>query len=116
MKAEIKNLIKQAEQIKQAIFAQIAGLPDNPRIKRIDDRCFTMSSADLGSECILSPQYHDFKATYRIINKELENKTPQSILVFLTKLAEQGHIRLDAQNYTMRVHPDVQVYLKALLN
>ncbi len=116
MKVEIKNLIEQAERIKQVILSLIAALPGNPRINRINDRCFILSSADLGPECILSPQYHDFKATYRTINTELENKTPQGILSFLTKLAEQGHIRLDAQKYTMRVHPDVQAFLKKLIN
>ena len=115
MKNQITQLVEQAERIKQAILNQIAALPDNPRINRINDRCFTMSSADLGPESILSPQYHDFKATYRTINKELQTKTPQGILSFLTTLAKKGTIRLDAQNYTMKIHPDVQAYLKKLI-
>jgi hypothetical protein len=109
----IKDLAIQGAEIQRAIKNKIRNLPDNPRIKRINKQCFVMSSANLGNNW--SAEHHDFKATYRIINREIAKKSPQIMLTFLTELIETGKIYLSAQKYTLRPHKDVISYLKEII-
>lgn len=110
----MRDLIVQGVKIKRAIKNKIRNLPDNPRIKRLSKRCFVLNSSDLGNNW--TAEHHDFKATYRAINRELAKKSVESILAFLVELVEKGKIYLPAQKYTLRPHKDVLEHLQKLLS
>lgn len=116
IQTKIEALTQQGEQIRQEIEELILSLPDNPRIKRINNspNCFILNSSDLGA--CWSPEYHDFKKAYQIIYDELEKKPLANMVPFLTEISKRGHFRIPSQGYTHYLHPDVQKHLQELIS
>lgn len=54
------------------VCAEIRGLPDNPKIMRINKNCFTIRFRDLGSNW--SVLQHDHLMQYRMIADEVEQR------------------------------------------
>jgi hypothetical protein len=87
----------------------IDALPDNPRIQRIGaGKAFSISSKDLGGNW--SVFYHDFRAQYQEIIKELDSRGPFTALNRLTEIIDNQQIKSG-----QKLHPDVVSHLKKLL-
>lgn len=105
--AEMKSLV-------DALKAQIAALPDNPRIKRTGRGAFVMSSKDLNNNW--SAEHHDFKKQYELIVGMIERAEPSRAVAIIRAAIEEGSIRPSkAPSNTFRLHPDVINHLKGLL-
>lgn len=109
---EIEKMRDKIEQCKKELKKKILSLPDNPKIKRLDNRCFTIKFSDLGNNW--SPKYHDFKAQYEIICEQIDKLSFEQILKFLQTIVNTGKYRFWEQNYTMIFHPTVVQFLKEL--
>ena len=94
-------------------------LPDNPRINRLNSKCFTISSKDLGSNW--SAEHHDFKKQYNLIVKELEGSEPTNIFKKFQTIISEGKIVVRCScggqmtnSHTLTLHPDVVSNLRKL--
>jgi hypothetical protein len=63
IQAAVADLEQRLADLKTAINDELESLPDNPKIKRLNDQCFVVSSKELGKNW--SPGFHDFKDQYR---------------------------------------------------
>ncbi|MHA1285793.1 MAG: hypothetical protein ACTSPB_00190 [Candidatus Thorarchaeota archaeon] len=99
--------------IKNNLISQVESLPDNPRIKRLDDEglCFSISSKDLGDNW--TPEYHDFKQQYKLIVEWINKSSPQRVMDILEEITTTGQIVMKKQRH--KFHPDVITQLKKLL-
>lgn len=115
LQMDIDALNKNAIRIREGLIAKIMELPDNPRIERLPGsaKAFSISSRDLGKNW--SVAHHDFKHQYELLVVELNRKRFDAIVPFLESIVETGRYRsIGGALYT--VHPDVQKYLRNLLN
>lgn len=103
-KRQLKDLVK-------SLCAEILALPDNPRIKRINKRCFIISSKDLLNNW--SPEHHDFAWQYREIVGCIINSPSSKCLKILEKMIRTQTIK--TQGYSTRLHPDVIENLKMVM-
>ena len=108
--------LKDLENVKQALIDIVLTMPDNPKINRINDQCYTISSANLSSDLCLSPEYYNFKLQYRLIVEIIENNTIKKIQKLLNDIIHKGsiHYPTSARTYH-RFHPDVVEHLKTLM-
>ena len=102
------------ERIKQELFDLILDLPDNPKINRISDRCFTISTKDLSNDLCLTPEYYDFKKQYQLIVQIIEESTVKRTKALMDEIIRKGSIRYTS-NIHHRFHPDVVEHLKVLM-
>lgn len=111
----VKKMSDKIDKLKQDISKLILSLPDNPRIKRLGNNCFTMSSKDLGESW--SPFFHDFKSQYDKIVEIIEASKPEVIVSTLEKIIKPskfGHwYRTGAEK--LRFHPEVIENIKSIL-
>jgi len=105
--AEMKGLV-------DALKAQIAALPDNPRIKRLSAYGFVMSSKDLNNNW--SAEHHNFLEQYRLIVEMIERAEPSRAVAIVRDAVAKGFIRpTKAPSNAFKLHPDVINHLKGLL-
>ena len=115
---QIKSHTAEIEKTKKEIQLLILNLPDNPEIKRINQKCFTVSSSQLFGKS--NPQgrmdvfFHDFKAQYRLIAKVLEASRPENIISNLQKIGDDESIYKDGSHY--RFNPQVVEHIRELIN
>ena len=100
--------------IKQELTDIILTLPDNPKINRISDRCFTISSADLSSDLCLTPEYYDFKRQYKLIVQIIQKNNVERAQTLMKDIIRKGSIHYLSGVYH-RFHPDVVERLKVLM-
>ena len=105
--AELQNKLLE---IREEIKRQISSLPDNPKIKRLGERCFTISSKDLGD--VWSPEYHDFKHQYETIIGQLDKMGTAAGVNFLRRALKKGSFWI---GYTYKLNPQVIEHLKSIL-
>lgn len=110
--APITDLQNQIEAIKASIKQAISAFPDNPRIKRLDERCFVINSGDLGNNW--SVQHHDFRTQYERIMTEIDKLPIANIPTFFKRVVEDGKIR-ESDCYCFTFHDDVRRHLSELL-
>lgn len=111
--SEIQELTLQAIKLRKQIADKILSLPDNPRITRLGNNCFTVqSSAFLNGPWNVA--YHDFKQQYKAINKELTKAPIEDTLKVLNRIINTGYVR-ETSTYRFRLHPDVIQHLNKLL-
>ena len=108
---KLQKAIELSERLRAQITAKIKSLPDNPRIRRLSDRCFILQSKDLG--CNWTPEYHDFKRQYGLLSQCIERKRPETLLSFLKTTVQESSFKVN-NNYTVKLHPDVVGYLRSL--
>jgi hypothetical protein len=115
IKAEIKKLQREIENVRARLSKEISSLPDNPRIKRASGipNCFFVNFSDIGESW--SVEYHDFKKTYKMIVDEIDAKTALNAISFLELLCKKRSFRVSGANYTHRIHPDVADNIKQIL-
>ena len=99
---KIQKAIELSERLRAQIAAKIKSLPDNPRIRRLSDRCFILQSKDLG--CNWTPEYHDFKRQYGLLSQCIERKRPETLLSFLKTTVQESSFKVN-NNYTVKLHP-----------
>ena len=99
--------------IREELSGLIESLPDNPNIKRINDRCFVISSKHLSPDLKLSPQYYDFKAQYREIISEINKTQFINTLKVLNEILHRGTIK--KTNYTFYLHPEVIKNIRGIM-
>lgn len=109
--------IKKAEQSARRIIERaFSNMPDNPRIKRIDKRCYIIKFSDLtlypGSNW--DPEVHDFKFAANLIIERLSKCDLDSVGVILKQIVEKGTVvRNVGANYRSmyHVHPDIREFV-----
>jgi DNA-binding GntR family transcriptional regulator len=112
--AELDRHETEMRRLVEDLKAQIAALPDNPRITRISKQAFTISSRDIGSNW--SAEHHDFKCQYRKLVEMIERAEPGRAVAIVRNAVEDGAIRPSkSSSSTIRLHPDVVAHLKTLL-
>ena len=114
---ELNETMALVEFIRAEIQCAITNLPDNPNIKRVNQQCFTMSSADMMKDnptMRLDPFFHDFKAQYKYIAEAIERARPENIVPLLEKIAIDGNHKSTTGLKTF--HPQVILHLKRLIN
>ncbi len=99
-----------AELIEQ-LTAMIAALPENPRIRRINEKCFIISSKDLGGNW--APEHHDFRCQYRAVIVAMQRSN--NALAALKNIITAGKVQYESGKGFVRLHPDVIVNLQKLL-
>ena len=99
--------------IKQALIDTISAIPDNPKIDRINDQCFTISVKDLSPDLCLTPAYYDFKRQYRLIVEIIEDNGVSRAQSWMDEIITKGSIRYHTER--TRFHPDVVEHLKAIM-
>ena len=94
----------------------ILSLPDNPKIKKLSNNCFSISSKDLGNNW--SAGYHDFKRQYNLIVAKLEAGEPVNVFKKLHKIIEESkiiyHSSESCPKHIVNLHPDVVSHLRKL--
>lgn len=111
-KSEMEKLAEKMAQIVAALEEEINKLPDNPKIKRLGEKCFTMKASDLGNNW--SPEYHDFKRQYReIVAGMRKRENPDTALRFLQDILGAREFRKGHQK--IQLHPDVVAHVRKLL-
>lgn len=108
----IADLQTQIDSIKDSIRTKLRELPDNPRIKRLDERCFIINRSDLGNNW--TPQHHDFKAQYERIITEIDKLPIANVPGLFKRIIEDGKIR-EKSGYYFTFHDDVRGFLKSLV-
>ncbi len=109
---KLQKAIELSERIRAQIAAKIKSLPDNPRIRRLSDRCFILQFKDLG--CNWAPEYHDFKRQYRLLSQAIGTKSPAALTEFLKTVVQKGAFKVNS-HYTVKMHPDVIGHLRSFL-
>ena len=113
----LQSMKDRVDQIKGHLRDTISNMPDNPDIKRIAPRCFTMTIANLSKQkgFILSPEFHDFKVQAEMICKHIDKLSFESVIKFLQEIVDTSKHRFPDQRHTMTFHPDVVKYIKTEL-
>ncbi len=114
----IENAINELELVCVALKDKVMNLPDNPKINRINKRCFIISSKDLGPEVILCPVYHDHKRQYELICDFIEKAitiNPYRAVKAITDMLKKQRLKI-SEGYTQRLHPDVCAQVLKILN
>jgi hypothetical protein len=102
--------------LKKKIEEQIRSAPDNPRIKRLGSRSFTMSFSEIktSDDLILSPFYYDFKSQYEKIIEILNATTMERCSAVLREILTNRNRSKTAPLYTylyqghnIKFHPEV---------
>lgn len=57
VKLTITEMLKQIDNFKKEIQKNLSQIPDNKKIKRLNENCFIINSKDLGNNW--SPEHHD---------------------------------------------------------
>lgn len=99
--SEITQLTDTANKILLEIAQEIQSLEDNPRISRINDKCFVIRSSDLGGNW--SPEYHDFKLQYREVAEYISSCGTDSLIARIGRCIDQSTI----PGKGIKLHPDV---------
>lgn len=107
---QMGDLRKRIEGLRQDLLKRLSELPDNPRITRRSDKCFTINVKDIGPGAILSPFYHDFKAQYKEISEIIEEETLEDASKKIDTIIKTGSLMY--KNKAMHFHPDVITNLK----
>jgi hypothetical protein len=105
--------------IAKGLRDMLLALPDNPRINRINKKCFTIQFSDLGPKW--SVAYHDFKAQYRLLAEWLQRIKAPSLVKALRARLESGYVPLTPiagrpSDWKQPLHPDVIAHVRAMLN
>ena len=108
----LQNAVEQTERIRIRIAIGIRFLPDNPRINRLNDRCFILQFKDLG--CNWTPEYHDFKRQYNLLSQAIGAKSPAALTEFLKTVVQKGAFKVNSY-HTVKLHPDVIGHLRSFL-
>ncbi len=109
LSAELEAARATLEGVLSRIADAVKALPDNPKINRIDDNCFTVSASDLGSNW--TPGYHDFKSQYEAVAAEIKSGNVTTAAGRLKKIVSSGRVRPGGRF----LHPTVVAHLKTLL-
>ena len=107
-----KELEAEATKLKEKLKAALLALPDNEKINRIGDRCFTIKMSDMGTEN-WTPFYHDFKMQYIQLAQVVDMMPLKSMTTRLKEIIRTGTYRQN--NYTYHFHPEVTKHLANLL-
>lgn len=112
--SEISSLEKHKANLLQRLRKQLESLPDNPRIKRINQQCFVIMSKDLG-RC-WSPEHHDFRQAYRMLAARLMRADPAKLISSLRRILADGQFVGDV-SYGRRpilLHADVVANVRTI--
>ena len=117
---EIDGALALIRAVRDILINQVKGFPDNPRIDRVNSKCFTMSISDLSDDLVLAPEYYDFRAQYEFVALALRATPLDKIGKTFREIVETGKARVPyrfrGQNWKyQRLHPDVIENLKPLL-
>lgn len=110
--AQYLNSLNMAR-IEQELTDILLALPDNPKINRINDRCFTISNKDLSPDLCLTPAYYDFKKQYKLIVEIIEDEGATRAQSLVQEIIAKGSVRYCSK--VTRFHPGVVERLKALM-
>lgn len=93
---QIDGALALIEAVREVRMSQVSKLPDNPKINRskLFSGTFTMKSSDLDENMTLSPEYYDFKASYKFIVEALRSAPYNKVGSLLRKIVETGEVRL----------------------
>lgn len=106
--------VRQLEAMKTRIQALVEALPDNPNINRVSKNAFTMKASEMFKHDNWLPEFHDFKAQYRLVLSRLDSsKSIAEFKAFLSKAIEDKQMRKG--KYTHKLHPEVVIKLEKLL-
>jgi hypothetical protein len=108
--------------LNEKLIQKIEALPENPRITRINENCYTISSKDFGTKN-WTPFYHDFKYQYKFLRAIIENHDINQTERIFQDIMANGSYRLTKtikttdgheflSNQTYYFHPDVIAILK----
>ena len=104
--------------LNEELIRKIEALPENPAVKQVSGRCFTMDAKALGTQN-WTPFYHRFSEQYKFIRAIIENYDINQIEQIFKEIVTTGNIRLQRSTLTTKdgyefsgretyyFHPDV---------
>ncbi len=98
--------------IVQGLQQVLASAPDNPKIHRLDSRCFVLRFKDLGSNW--SPEYHDWRSQYQYISDLFTTHSLGTALRLVVIVIRKGKLRIPSERHTKYFAPEVRKYLRSL--
>lgn len=101
---------KKIHELNETLIREIDALPDNPRINRISEKCFTISSSDLGTTN-WTPFYHDFRNQYAYLKAVIENYPPDTVENIFQEIVTKGkHTPNKTMNYGEHIFLSRTIY------
>ena len=122
LRLQIVTATRKMRVLIRALFAEIAALPDNPRIKRLDSKAFIVRWKDL-SPNNWTAEFHDYKAQYMAVIKAIKGTAPHNAFRKLREIIRERMVRYTipgnqhtgSQSIRCKLHPEVVEHLKGLL-
>ena len=103
LKQDVIRVVAQGVRIKLKAITILKNLPDNPKIKWVGNKYFTINSSNLKDNW--SPEFHNWRAQYKLLITVIA-KTPVELLANkLNEITDRGSIKLPG--YTQKLHPEV---------
>jgi hypothetical protein len=90
------------------------GVGENPAIKRLSERSFTIRSSDMFRHGNWTPKFHDWQAAMKEIVETIDKLEPIKAVAFLHSVVKTGAIRYRRGYQTL--HPELVTKLKEILN
>lgn len=109
----ISDILNSQSQLVTELENLIRGLPDNNKITRLGNNCFTIRHSDLSDSLILSPEYYDFKVQYEKLIKIVNETEFTKLLDVLASIIKRKHYLKSGHNFIF--HPEVINNLKNVL-
>ena len=115
LKARLNSTNKEVQRIREEIHTAIMNLPDNPKIKRINKNCFTVSSKDIfnSPKNRLDVFYYDFPKQYEKIAELIDSCHSENIISVLEGIISNGYCKHFGSLYNF--NPEVIKHLKTIL-
>jgi len=116
---ELNTISERVEKIKQEIQLLILNLPDNPNIKRLSPKAFTINSSQIFGNLKDNPSnrmdvfFHDFKAQYEYISGVIEKTRSENVVGLIQRIISEGTHKNGADYRSF--NPSVIEHLKNLI-
>lgn len=113
IKMTISEMLETIKAFKEELIKELGNIPDNSKIKRIGNNCFTISFKDLNDNW--SPQHHDTLAQAKILQEIIrKSENLKAIQNILKSVVVTG--RISHKEYRNLVfHDDVRAFVKKML-
>jgi hypothetical protein len=111
----INDLIQQIEKIKRNLYDQINALPQNENITVLSETpsIFVVKSNDVFGQPF-SPEWHDYKAQYKMIVEELETSRIETFEAKLQSIITTGKIK--SGNTIFTLNPAVVEFVRSIIS
>jgi hypothetical protein len=109
---DLKEAVDSANIALDKICEAIRALPDNEKVTRINDTCFTIKASDLGKSW--GAAHHDFKESYNEVCIALKKTDISNVYNKLTEIINSG--KIEKKGHTIVLHENVIKNLSLIIN